>query len=837
MEEENKIIKDGIQGGLVESDISENVKSGFLDYAMSVIVARALPDARDGFKPVHRRIIYSMFESGYTPDKPFVKCAKIVGDVMGQYHPHGDSAIYESLVRMAQDFSMRYPLVDGHGNFGNIDGDEAAAYRYTEARLKKISYNLVKEIKENTVDFVDNYDGSKQEPCVLPARIPGLLVNGSNGIAVGMATNIPPHNLKEVIDATIAYARNKDISVVELMNYIKGPDFPTKGYILGRSGIKKAYETGTGCIVCRGKANIIETGSGKSEIIISEIPYQVNKAALVYKIGQLADDKVITGINDVKDESSDKNGIRIVIELSKEAVPDVVLNQLYKQTPLQSNFNVQSIALVDGTPKLMTLKDMLDVYLEFQIEIVSRRSKFRLDKALARVHIIDGLLLASEDIDNVIEVIKNSKTGEEAANRLKEKYSLSDEQVEAILSMTLRKLAGIERINLETERAGLEKNIDELQYILQSRGHILEVVIKELEEIKEKYADDRLTEISSVEASIEDEDLIKNEDLIITLTNTGYIKRMPVENFKTQNRGGKGIKGMSTHDDDDVLMMVNSNTHQDVLFFTNFGKVYRIRGYKIPEGSRVSKGIPVSNFLNLDEKEKVASIVSVEDYNDKFLLFATKKGICKKTDLKEYRLIRQDGKIAVNLKDDDELLDVKVTDGSADICIASSNNRMVKFKEDDIRDMGRNATGVRGIKLDEGNDAISLATSLEGSEVLVITKFGYGKISPLDDYRLTNRGSKGVITLKESEKRGPLAALKIVKGDEDLLVITKNGILIRISLNQVSRTGRNTSGVRIINLNEGDYVSSVTLVPHQEEVEEYIDENSSNTEENNEENN
>lgn len=837
MEEENKIIKDGIQGGLVESDISENVKSGFLDYAMSVIVARALPDARDGFKPVHRRIIYSMFESGYTPDKPFVKCAKIVGDVMGQYHPHGDSAIYESLVRMAQDFSMRYPLVDGHGNFGNIDGDEAAAYRYTEARLKKISYNLVKEIKENTVDFIDNYDGSKQEPCVLPARIPGLLVNGSNGIAVGMATNIPPHNLKEVIDGTIAYARNKDISVVELMNYIKGPDFPTKGYILGRSGIKKAYETGTGCIVCRGKANIIETGSGKSEIIISEIPYQVNKAALVYKIGQLADDKVITGISDVKDESSDKNGIRIVIELSKEAVPDVVLNQLYKQTPLQSNFNVQSIALVDGTPKLMTLKDMLDVYLEFQIEIVSRRSKFRLDKALARVHIIDGLLLASEDIDNVIEVIKNSKTGEEAANRLKEKYSLSDEQVEAILSMTLRKLAGIERINLETERAGLEKNIEELQYILQSRDHILEVVIKELEEIREKYADDRLTEISSVEASIEDEDLIKNEDLIITLTNTGYIKRMPVENFKTQNRGGKGIKGMSTHDDDDVLMMVNSNTHQDVLFFTNFGKVYRIRGYKIPEGSRVSKGIPVSNFLNLDEKEKVASIVSVEDYNDKFLLFATKKGICKKTDLKEYRLIRQDGKIAVNLKDDDELLDVKVTDGSADICIASSNNRMVKFKEDDIRDMGRNATGVRGIKLDEGNDAISLATSLEGSEVLVITKFGYGKISPLDDYRLTNRGSKGVITLKESEKRGPLAALKIVKGDEDLLVITKNGILIRISLNQVSRTGRNTSGVRIINLNEGDYVSSVTLVPHQEEIEENIDENSSNIEENNEENN
>ena len=837
MEEENKIIKDGIQGGLVESDISENVKSGFLDYAMSVIVARALPDARDGFKPVHRRIIYSMFESGYTPDKPFVKCAKIVGDVMGQYHPHGDSAIYESLVRMAQDFSMRYPLVDGHGNFGNIDGDEAAAYRYTEARLKKISYNLVKEIKENTVDFIDNYDGSKQEPCVLPARIPGLLVNGSNGIAVGMATNIPPHNLKEVIDATIAYARNKDISVVELMNYNKGPDFPTKGYILGRSGIKKAYETGTGCIVCRGKANIIETSSGKSEIIISEIPYQVNKAALVYKIGQLADDKVITGISDVKDESSDKNGIRIVIELSKEAVPDVVLNQLYKQTPLQSNFNVQSIALVDGTPKLMTLKDMLDVYLEFQIEIISRRSKFRLDKALARVHIIDGLLLASEDIDNVIEVIKNSKTGEEAANRLKEKYSLSDEQVEAILSMTLRKLAGIERINLETERAGLEKNIEELQYILQSRDHILEVVIKELEEIREKYADDRLTEISSVEASIEDEDLIKNEDLIITLTNTGYIKRMPVENFKTQNRGGKGIKGMSTHDDDDVLMMVNSNTHQDVLFFTNFGKVYRIRGYKIPEGSRVSKGIPVSNFLNLDEKEKVASIVSVEDYNDKFLLFATKKGICKKTDLKEYRLIRQDGKIAVNLKDDDELLDVKVTDGSADICIASSNNRMVKFKEDDIRDMGRNATGVRGIKLDEGNDAISLATSLEGSEVLVITKFGYGKISPLDDYRLTNRGSKGVITLKESEKRGPLAALKIVKGDEDLLVITKNGILIRISLNQVSRTGRNTSGVRIINLNEGDYVSSVTLVPHQEEVEEYIDENSSNIEENNEENN
>ena len=821
MDENVKEIKEGIQAGLIDSEISDNVKKGFLDYAMSVIVSRALPDARDGFKPVHRRIIYAMNESGYTPDKPYVKCAKIVGDVMGQYHPHGDSAIYDALVRLAQDFSMRYVLVDGHGNFGNIDGDGAAANRYTEARLEKIASLLVSDIKEETVDFIDNYDGSKKEPVVLPARIPNLLVNGSSGIAVGMATNIPPHNLKEVIEGAIAYAKNKDISVVELMDIIKGPDFPTAGIILGRSGIKKAYETGSGCIVTRGRASINHLSNGKSEILISEIPYQVNKSVLVNKIGQLADEKIITGITEVKDESSDKTGIRIIVELNKEAVPEVVLNQLYKQTPLQSNFNVQSIALVDGTPKLLSLKDMLEVYINFQEEIVRKRSTFRLKKAVAREHILEGLILASENIKDIIDLITNSKTSEEAANKLKEKYHLSDEQTDAILSMTLRRLAGIEKINLLTEKQENQKNIEELQYILSSEEHILEKVISELEEIKDKYGDERKTEISSDDSLIEDEDLIKQEDILITLTTSNYIKRMPIDTFHIQNRGGKGVKGMSTHEDDDVLMMVRSNTHQDVLFFTNLGKVYRVRGHRIPEGNRTSKGIPITNFLNLEENEKVKSIVSINDYkNDHYLLFATKKGLVKKTNLEEYRLIRQDGKIAIALKDDDELLDVKETNGKGLVCIASNNNHMVKFKESDIRPSGRNASGVKGINLSKQYDAISLGTSLEGDSVLVITSLGYGKISNLKDYRETNRGSKGVITLKGSEKRGDIVTLKIVKGDEDLLIITKEGIMIRISLNQINLTGRNTSGVRVININKDDEVSSVAVVPHQEDEEE-----------------
>lgn len=810
-------ITDGIESGLEEMDISANVKSGFLDYAMSVIVARALPDARDGFKPVQRRIIYSMDKSGYVSDKPHVKCAKIVGDVMGYYHPHGDSSIYETLVRMAQDFSMSQTLIDGHGNFGNIDGDGAAAYRYTEARLAKVSNYMIGTINENTVNFIDNYDGSVKEPEVLPVRFPNLLVNGSSGIAVGMATNIPPHNIDEVLDGLIAYAKNPNISIVELMDdYIHGPDFPTGGTILGRSGIKKAYETGRGKVVCRGKATIEKLKNGKSEIIISEIPYQVNKAELVKKIASLADSKEITGITDVKDETSYKTGIKVIVELSKDIVPEVVLNQLYKKTELQSNFNANIIALVNGEPKLMGLLDIYEVYLDFQISVIKRRSEFRLAKAKARDNILIGLLIAHDNIDEVIKIIK---TDDNPALALKERFELNDAQVEAVLSMPLRRLGKLETEKIVQERNEIEKNIEELEYILESREHLIEVVIKEAEEVKQKINTKRRSLITNEEVDIEDEDLITEEEIVITLTTGGYIKRLTTDTFKTQNRGGKGVKGMTTNNDDIVDRVVKAKTHTDILFFTNFGKVYRLRGHQIPEGSRISKGIPVGNFINLDENEKVLNILPIDEYKEgNYLFIATKKGICKRTKVEEFKNIRQNGKIAISLKEGDELLGVKETNGTAYICIAADNGKMVKFHENEVRIMGRTASGVRGIKLESNDTAIALATSLDGEYVLSLAEKGYGKMSDLESYRLTSRGAKGVITLAQKEKNGRLVALKVVSQEEDALIITKEGTVIRIPLSQVSVVGRNALGVKIINLKEDERIASLAIIPHEEEV-------------------
>lgn len=825
MSEEIKkpVVTEGIKSGLEDADISENVKQGFLDYAMSVIVARALPDVKDGFKPVHRRIVYAMNESGYTSDRPHVKCAKIVGDVMGNYHPHGDSSIYDALVRLAQNFSMRYTLIDGHGNFGNLDGDQAAAMRYTEARLGKLAQYLVKDIKENTVDFIDNYDGSAKEPVSLPCRFPNLIVNGSSGIAVGMATYIPPHNITETINAVVAVAKNPEIEVLDLMeNYISGPDFPTGGYILGRSGIRKVYETGKGGILCRGKAEIVTKGN-KNEIIISEIPYDVRKSALVEKIGELADDKIITGITRVNDESSDKNGVRIVIELSKEAYPEVVLNNLYKQTQLQTKISAQMISIVNGAPKLLNLKEMISEYLSYQREIIARRTQFRLDKAMARDHILEGLILASDNIDEVIKIIKESETTKDAGLRLREIYNLSEIQSDAILAITLGKLAHMEKVNLAKEKEELAIAMARYRAILSSEEEINEMVINELEEVKAKLADERKTTILEGEDDVEDEDLIEKQDIIITLTETGYIKRMKSDTFKVQNRGGMGVIGMKTHEDDDVKLIVSAHSHSDILFFTNLGKVYRCRGHRIPSSDRTGKGIPANHLINLADNEKILSIIKVDQYDAETNIFcASKYGIVKKTNISEYERINQAGKIALGLKDGDELIDVKITDKNTLICIAANNSKMVKFKETDVRNMGRTATGVKGINLDGGYEALSLATSNEGDYVLVITENGYGKMSKIEEYRQTSRGSKGVITLKASEKRGSLKDMKIVNGDEDIVVVTKNGTIVRTSLEQINITSRNTQGIKIVNIKDGDSVSSITIVKpnKEEEVEE-----------------
>lgn len=804
--------------GIQIVNLSKEVKNSFLEYAMSVIVARALPDVKDGLKPVHRRILYGMSEAKMNAGSPYKKSARIVGDVMGKYHPHGDSAIYEAMVRLAQNFSTRYPLVDGHGNFGSIDGDGAAAMRYTEARMSKIAMEMVRDLDEDTVDFMPNYDGEEQEPVVLPSKFPNILVNGSTGIAVGMATNIPPHNLAEAIDAILAIAENPDIEVTDLMQILKGPDFPTGAYILGKSGIKKAYETGNGTILLRSKTHIEEMANGKNRILITEIPYQVNKTVMIEKIADLAREKIIDGITDLRDESSGED-IRVVIELRKDVVPEVVLNQLFKLTQLQVSYGINMLALVDGEPKVLPVKEMLQYYLQHQKNVIYRRTQFELKKAEDELHVLQGIVIAIENIDEVIQIIRSSKNVEESQSALMDRFHLSERQAKAIVSMSLGRLSALEIEKSETKCKSLEEQVADYKAILSSEDRIFEIVKNELIEIKNKYSDARRSEIIMGEFNIDDEDLITKEDIIVTLTLNGYIKRVPMDTFKTQNRGGKGIKGMATNEEDVVDKIVIANTHKDIIFFTNFGKVYRLRGHQIPEYGRTAKGIPVINLLNMDANEKVRSIISLNEYQENHtLVFVTKNGIVKRVALKEFESIRQKGKIAIHLKEDDELIDVKLTDGTAQILIASSNGKVVRFNEQDVRVMGRSASGVKGINVN-GKEVVGVATSLEGEYLLVISKNGYGKMSLITDYRLTKRGSQGVLTMKISEKNGLLSNIKAVNGTEDLLVVTNQGIVIRTSLEQVKKAGRNTLGVRIIKLNEGQEVSSIAIAAKEEIIE------------------
>ncbi|HNX16001.1 MAG TPA: DNA gyrase subunit A [Bacilli bacterium] len=841
-EEEIEKIEEGIVPGLTDVGTAELVQTSFLDYAMSVIVSRALPDVRDGMKPVHRRIVYSMDETGTTPDKPFKKCARIVGDVMGKYHPHGDSAIYGALVRLAQSFSMRYMLVEGHGNFGSIDGDEPAAYRYTEARMAKLALEMVRDINCDTVDFMDNYDGVDQEPTVLPSRFPNLLVNGSSGIAVGMATNMPPHNLNEVIDGVVALAHNPDITVEELMTHIKGPDFPTGAIILGRGGIREAYETGTGSIAVRSKCHIEERGDrGLKQIIVTEIPYGVNKALMIENIANLARDKVIDGITDIRDESN-KDGIRVVIEVRRDIIPEVLLNQLYKMTQLQSSYGIINLCLVDNAPKICSLKELLTHYLDFQVEVIKRRTNFLLIKDEARDHIVIGLIRCHDNIDEIVDLIKASDTPEEASDKLKEKFGFSEPQVQAILGMNLRRLTGIETEKLEAERAQLELNIKEYNRILSSRDNQVEVVLKELKEIEEKFGDERRTEISNQAASIDDEDLIPEEQIVITLSRGGYVKRLTADSFKAQHRGGRGVRGTALNENDVVELMVYTRTHTDLLFFTSLGKVYRVRGYQIPEYQKTGKGIPVINIINVEKGEDVKAIIACDEYrDDRYLMFFTEKGLIKKTHIKEYESIRQNGKIAIGLREDDMLLSVREIEENSIVGIAASNGKMVNFYAGETRPMGRSASGVKGIDLSEGEKVIGVTTELGGDKILVLTDKGYGKMTDVQDeqgnqvYRLTKRGAKGVSTLKVTDKVGKLVAVRAVSGDEDLMVITNAGIVIRTHLDQIRTIGRNTQGVKIMNLEGRQKVVSIAIVAREDDndSDEYDGENEEEVTENN----
>lgn len=797
---------------LKEVNIAKEMEKSFLEYSMSVIISRALPDLRDGLKPVHRRILYTMYDSGYTPDKPYQKSAKTVGAVIGNYHPHGDVAVYDSLVRMAQDFSYRNVLIDGHGNFGSIDGYGAAAYRYTEARLSKMAMELLRDINKETVDFVDNFDGSRKEPSVLPSRYPNILVNGTMGIAVGMATNIPPHNLNEVIDGCIAYIDNREISLLEMMNYIKGPDFPTGAIILGNSGIKKAYETGKGSITIRSKAKIEEVGN-KAEIIITEIPYQVNKLALRQRIAELVRDKIIDGIADLRDESNLIHGIKIVIELKKEANPNVVLNNLYKNTQLQVNYGINMLMLYEGEPKTLGLLDIIKYYIEYQRTVIYRRTKFDLDKAEKRAHILEGLKIALDNIDAVIKVIKNAENDEKAKSELCEKFGLSDIQSEAILEMKLRRLTGLERNKIDQELKELAELIEKLRETLNDDSKIYKILKDELLEIKEKYGTPRRTDIDSTTADyIEDEALIPVEDIVVTLTSKGYIKRIGEEAYRTQNRGGMGVKGMSTNDEDFVENILLMKTHDYLLFFTNKGKVYRIKGYEVPSYNRQAKGIPIINLLPIEKDEVVKVMLKVEsEEKNGFIIFCTQKGLVKRTELSEFENIRTTGKIAITLKDEDELIAAKKTSGKAEVFIAVSNGRMIRFVENEVRVMGRTASGVKGIDVGNGI-CVGCEVAEPNQEILVITEKGYGKKTNSEEYRMTHRGSKGVKTLNVTEKNGNIVAFKVVNGDEDAIIVTDSGIIIRTPINQVSKTGRVAQGVKLINLKENQKVSTVAVV-------------------------
>ena len=793
-------------------NITSEMKTSFLDYAMSVIVARALPDVRDGLKPVHRRILYAMNDLGMHSDKPFKKSARIVGEVIGKYHPHGDVAVYDTMVRMAQDFSYRYMLIDGHGNFGSIDGDGAAAMRYTEARMSKIAMELLRDIQKDTIDYMDNYDGEEQEPVVLPAHFPNLLVNGTTGIAVGMATNIPPHHLGETIDACIAIMDDPMISVVDLMEIIKGPDFPTGAYILGRSGIKQAYETGRGSIVVRAKIDTIEMANGKKQLIVSEIPYQVNKANLVEKIAQLVRDKLIEGITDLRDESN-RDGIRVVIELRRDVQSEVILNQLYRMTALQTTFGVNMLALVDNAPKQLSIKEVLNHYIDHQVDVVVRRTNYDLNRAKDRAHILEGLRIALDFIDEVIAIIRSSKDDSTAMYSLIERFGLTEIQAKAILDMRLRRLTGLERSKIEEEYAQLMSAIADFEDILANHWRIMAIIKDELIEVKGRFKDLRRTEVIEADLDMQDEDLIPIEDVVIAMTLNGYIKRTTIDTFHVQNRGGKGVKGMATHSDDIVDQFITMSTHDYLLLFTNFGKVYRIKGYRVPQASRIAKGIPVVNLLNLDKDEKVKAMSAVStDSDNAFFVFSTKEGLVKRVPVSEFESIRQSGKIAISLREGDELIAVKQTTGEDEIIIAGANGKAVRFNENDVRPMGRNAAGVRGFNVD-GSEVIGMTTDKEGEYILAVTQGGYGKKSALEDYRLTNRGAKGVKTINITEKNGPLVSMRAVSGNEELLIVTDEGTVIRISLKNVGTYGRNTQGVKLIQLGEGHSVSSVAVIP------------------------
>jgi len=802
-------------------NISSEIKNSFLDYAMSVIVSRALPDAKDGLKPVQRRILFGMNELSNFPTAPHKKSARIVGEVMGKYHPHGDSSIYEAMVRMAQPFAYRYPLVDGHGNFGSIDGDGAAAPRYTEARMSKLSLELLRDIKKETVDFVDNYDGEEQEPVVLPAHFPNLLANGATGIAVGMATNMPSHNLGEVIDAVDAVIDNPDITVMELMeNYIPGPDFPTGGIILGRSGIKKAYETGKGTIYIRSKAEITELENGKHEIIIREIPYGVNKKALYTSIVKLAGEKVIEGIVNTADESN-MSGIKIIIEVRRDVQPEVVLNQLYRQTQLQISYGINMLALVNNSPRILSLKDLINVYINHQIEIIRRRCQFELNKAKDRAHIVMGLLTALDHIDEIVEILKTSKDDADASSKMFERFGLDAIQSQAILDMQMRRLTGLQRQKLEDEYKELLATIADLEDILANHSRVLGIIKEELAIIKEKFNDERLTEITEGEADIEDESLIPVENVMISISTNGYIKRTTIDTYRAQNRGGKGVKGMALNSDDIVDQAITMSTHDDLLLFTNKGKVYRIKGYRVPNTSRTGKGIPVVNLLNMDKEEKVKALVDVtqdESLSRAYMFFVTTSGLVKRVHMDEFLSIRQNGKIAISLKEDDELFGALVTYDEDEVIIGGNNGKAVRFVASDVRPMGRTASGVKGFTIDDGR-VVGIATNKMGNYVLSVTEKGFGKKTPLDDYRLTKRGAKGVTTVNITERNGDLVSLKACNGDEDVLIMTDSGITIRTSLNSVSVYGRNTQGVKLIDVDENCKVATVALIQN-EEVEE-----------------
>ena len=836
--EEGKLEEIPEENRIVTKDVVAEMKDSFLDYSMSVIVARALPDLRDGLKPVHRRILYSMYENGITPDKPHRKSATTVGNVMGTYHPHGDSSIYEALVRMAQPFSYRCPLIDGHGNFGSMDGDGAAAMRYTEARLEKLSLELLRDIRKDTIDFVPNFDATTKEPVVLPSRFPNVLVNGTMGIAVGMATNIPPHNLKEVINGCVAVIDNPEITTLELMEIVKGPDFPTGAIILGNSGIKQAYETGRGTITIRGKVAIEEHG-GHQQIIITELPYQVNKKEFQQKIAELVRDKIIDGIADLHEETNLENGVRIVITLKKDANANVILNNLYKSTQLQTTFGVTLLMLDEGVPKILNLRDILIKYTNFQKEVIIRRTRYDLARAEERVHILNGQKIAIDNIDEVVQIIKTSKDDITAKTKLSERFGLDDIQTEDILQMRLRKLTGLEKDKIEAEIKDLMEKIADYNDILSSDARVSEIVKQEMLEIANRYGDERRTYIDMTAIDfIEDESLIPEENIMIQLTEKGYIKRLATDTYKTQNRGGVGVKGMSTNEDDYVKFLINSSTHDWVFFFTNKGRVYRLKGYEIPVYSRQAKGLPIINLLQIEKDEKISSIINVKQENDsKYLIFATKDGLVKKTAVEEYDSIRKSGKIAITLKENDELINVQLTDGSYNVILGSSNGRMVVFNENDVRPMGRTATGVRGINLTDDATCIGMDIAHDNDNLLIVTKNGYGKKTFISEYRLTKRGSKGVTAINVTEKNGPMISFNRVIDGLDLLIITESGMIIRLPIEQVSQLGRVTQGVRLINLKDEQYVSTISLTEREENIDnsEEVEETAEAEEENNEE--